>query len=73
MGPGPLGAISYGPKRVKFLIVGVDYFTRWVEAEPLATITLRKVEKFIWPHIITRFGLPIVLTVDNGKQFDCAP
>ena len=36
-------------------------------------ITSRKVEKFIWQHIITRFGLPIVLTMDNGKQFDCGP
>ena len=55
---------------VKFLIVGGDYFTKWVEAEPLATITSKKVEKFIWQHMITRFGLPIVLTMDNGKQFD---
>ena len=54
----------------KFFIVGVDCFTKWVEAKPLATITSRKVEKFIWQHVITRFGLPIVLTMENGKQFD---
>ena len=29
---------------MKFLVVGIDYFTKWVEAEPLATIT----EKNIW-------------------------
>lgn len=56
---------------VRFLILGVDYFTKWVEAESLATITSRKVERFIWHHIIIRFGLRSVLTIDNGKQFDC--
>ena len=25
--------------QLKFLIVGIDYFTKWVEAEALATIT----------------------------------
>ena len=54
------------------MIVAIDYFTKWIEAESLATITSRKVEKFIWQNIITRFGLPRVLTVDNGTQFDCA-
>ena len=54
------------------MIVVIDYFTKWVEVESLATITSRKVEKFIWQNIITRFGLPRVLTVDNGTQFDCA-
>ena len=59
------------PGKVKFFMVRVDYFTKWVEAEPLATITSRKVEKFIWQYIIIRFRLPIVLTMDNEKQFDC--
>ena len=54
------------------MIVAIDYFTKWIEAESLAKITSRKVEKFIWQNIITRFGLPRVLTVDNGTQFDCA-
>ena len=66
-----LGPFPVAPGGVKFLIVGVDYFTKWVEAKPLATITSRKVEKFIWQHIIIRFGLPIILTTDNGKKFDC--
>jgi len=26
-------------RQIKFLVVGIDYFTKWVEAEPLAKIT----------------------------------
>nr|GEW91355.1 hypothetical protein [Tanacetum cinerariifolium] len=28
-----------GPGKVKFLIVAIDYFTKWIEAKPIATIT----------------------------------
>ena len=55
----------------KFLIVATDYFTKWVEAEPLATITSKKIEEMVWKNIICRFGLPRVLVADHGKQFDC--
>ncbi|GAV77850.1 rve domain-containing protein [Cephalotus follicularis] len=55
----------------KFLIVAVDYFTMWVEAEPLAIITEKNTESFVWKSIICRFGVPIVIVSDNGKQFDC--
>ncbi|GAV77729.1 rve domain-containing protein/RVT_3 domain-containing protein [Cephalotus follicularis] len=55
----------------KFLIVAVDYFTKWVEAEPLATITEKNTESFVWKSIICRFGVPRTIITDNGKQFDC--
>ena len=48
----------------------MDYFTKWVEAEPLATITKKKVRNFVWRSIICRFGIPRALVSDNGKQFD---
>jgi hypothetical protein len=32
--------------QLKHLVVAVDYFTKWVEAEPLATITFARVEAF---------------------------
>ena len=50
--------------------MGVDYFTKWAEAEPLATITEQKVCNFVWRSIICRFGIPRALVSDNGKQFD---
>ncbi|GJZ01147.1 reverse transcriptase domain-containing protein [Tanacetum coccineum] len=33
------GPFSKGPGKVKFLIVAIDYFTKWTEAKPVATIT----------------------------------
>jgi hypothetical protein len=42
-----------------------------VEAKPLANIKSTTVQKFFWQNIVSRFGVPRELTVDNGKQFDC--
>ena len=50
----------------KFLIVVMDYFTKWVEAEPLATITKTQVQKFVKKNIIVRFRVLLVLITDNG-------
>lgn len=35
------------PEHFKFLVVAVDYFSKWVEAEPLATISGKNVLKFV--------------------------
>ena len=62
MGPFPTAI-----RRLKFLVVGIDYFTKWVEAEDLATITEKNIWSFVWRCIICRFGIPRVLISDNGK------
>ena len=56
--------------QLMFLFVGIDYFTKWVEVEPLATITEKNVQSFVWESIICLFGIPKVFVFDNGKQFD---
>ena len=65
MGPFPTAL-----RQLKFLVVGIDYFTKWVEAEPLATITKKSIHTFVLRTIICRYGIPRVLVSDNGKQFD---
>nr|GFC63442.1 hypothetical protein [Tanacetum cinerariifolium] len=45
-----------GPGKVKFLIVAMDYFTKWIEAKVVAMITDGQVKKFIWDNIVCRFG-----------------
>ena len=53
-----------------YLLVGTDYFTKWVEAELLANIRDVDVKRFIWKNIVTRFRVPHTLISDNGLQFD---
>ena len=55
---------------MKYEVVAVEYFTKWIEAKPLVNITSESVRKFFWQNIICRFGVPRELTVVNGKQFD---
>ena len=65
MGPFPTTA-----RQLKFLVVGIDYFTKWVEAEALTIITEKKIRNFFWRNIISKYGIPRVLGFNNGKQFD---
>ena len=51
-------------------MVDTDYFTKWVEAEPLANIRDADAKRFVWRNIVTRFEVPWVLISDNGLQFD---
>ena len=67
-----LGPLLIGKGQCKFIIVAMDYFTKWDEAEPLATITEQKISNFVWRAIICRFGIPRALVSENGKQFDNA-
>ncbi|GJZ93904.1 reverse transcriptase domain-containing protein [Tanacetum coccineum] len=55
--------------RVKFLIIAIDYFTKWIEANPVATIMGSQVKKFVWDNIVCRFGIPGEIISDNRKQF----
>ncbi|XP_015938645.1 uncharacterized protein LOC107464228 [Arachis duranensis] len=64
-----LGPFPVGPGQVKYLIVAIDYYTKWIEAEPLASISSANCRKFMWRHVITRFGIPEVVISDNGTQF----
>jgi len=54
---------------MKYLVVAIEYFTKWIEAEPVAQITAHKVQHFVWKNIVCRFGVPRRLVSDNGTQF----
>ena len=41
-----MGLFPLGKKQLRFLIVAIDYFTKWVEAELVAMITEAKVISF---------------------------
>ena len=50
------------------LLVVIDYFTKWVEAEALSTIMEAKIQNFIWKNIVCRFGIPRTIILDNGNS-----
>ena len=54
----------------RFILVAVNYFTKWVEAEALANIRDMDVKKFVWKNIVIRFRVPDSLIYDNELQFD---
>ncbi|CAJ2663632.1 unnamed protein product [Trifolium pratense] len=56
-------------KNQKYIIVGVDYFTKWIEAIPLSNVDQEEVISFIQNHIIYRFGIPETITTDQGSVF----
>nr|GEV98345.1 hypothetical protein [Tanacetum cinerariifolium] len=59
------GPFPEGPGKVKFLIIAMDYFTKWIEAKAVATITDEQVKKFVWDNIVCRFGIPGEIISDN--------
>ena len=65
-----MGPFPRVPGNKKFLIVATDYFTKWVEAEPLSHICEVDTKRFLWKSIITRFGIPWAVISDNGTQFE---
>ena len=65
-----MGALPQGKKQAKFLLVAINYFTKWVEVEALAMIIEAKVRSFVWKNIVCRFEIPQMIILDNGRQFN---
>ena len=51
-------------------MVSIDYFTKWIEVEPLANIMDVDVKMFVWKIVVTWFEIPHTLISNNGLQFD---
>ena len=68
-----MDAVGSFPKAAgnkRYLLVGTDYFTKWVKVEPLANNKDVDVKKFLWKNVVTKFGVPQTFISDNGLQFD---
>ena len=61
-----LGPFPRATGNHRFMLVVVDYFKKWAEAEALANIRDVDVKKFVWKTIVTRFRVPDSLISDNG-------
>ena len=65
-----VGLFPKAARNKRYLLVRINYFTKWVEVEPLANVKDVDAKKFVWKNIVTRFGVPHTLISDNGLQFD---
>jgi hypothetical protein len=63
MGPFPS---SYGNQ---YILVAVDYVSKWVEAVALPTNDSKVVVRFLRKNIFTRFGTPRAIISDGGSHF----
>ncbi|XP_048132952.1 uncharacterized protein LOC125314539, partial [Rhodamnia argentea] len=52
----------------RFILVAIDYFTKWIEANSYANVTANNVAKFIKRDIISRYGVPRAIITDNGSN-----
>ena len=52
-----------------FILVGIYYFTKWIEAIPLSKVDQKTVNCFIQNHILYRFGIPETITTNQGSVF----
>ena len=50
-------------------MVGTDYFTKWVEAIPLKTMTSKNMVDFVKEHTVYRFEIPQTITTEQGTMF----
>ena len=66
-----MGPLPQGKGGVRFAVVVVDYFTKWVEVEALVNITAKSIERFLWKNVIYRYSIPHEFVIDSEKQFDC--
>jgi len=54
----------------RFILVTIDYFTKWVEAASYANVTRKVVIKLIKRELICRYGLPCKIIIDNATNLN---
>ena len=54
----------------RFILVAIDYFTKWVEASSFATITKNVVAWFIKHNLVCHHGVPERIITDNGTNLN---
>nr|GEX03578.1 hypothetical protein [Tanacetum cinerariifolium] len=67
------GPFLEGPEKVKFLIVAMDYFIKWIEPKPVVIITGNQIKKNCGTNVVCRFGLPreISQIMENSSGTIC--
>ena len=53
-----------------FILVSIDYFTKWVEAASFASITKNVVAQFMKHNLICQYDIPERIITDNGANLN---
>jgi hypothetical protein len=53
----------------QYIIVAIDYATKWVEAWTFHTTIGVVTTKFLYEHVLTIFGCPLTIVTDQGTHF----
>ena len=54
----------------EYILVAIDYFTKWVEVASYSILKAKHVAWFLENNIICRFGVPQKIIFDNGSHFE---
>ena len=52
-----------------YIIVAIDYFTKWAEAMPTYAEDGKTTALFLFNHVIARFRVPHPIVTDHGSHF----
>jgi len=55
--------------RNKYILVATNYATKWVEARALKINIVVVITKFMYECILTKFGCPLTIVIDQGIHF----
>ena len=54
----------------EYILMAIDYFTKWVEAASYSILKAQHVARFLENNIICRFGVPQEIISDNSSHFE---
>jgi len=65
-----LGPLPVSSSEMRYLLVVVDCFTKWVEASPLKNSRANTVAEVFVKEVVSRHGVPIQVHTDQGRNFE---
>ena len=67
-----LGPLPLSESGNQYLLIVTDYFTKWPEVYPLPNQEATTVAKVLVNGMICRFGVPLEIHSDQGRNFESA-